>query len=196
MVKKSFIHKLHIRQISISLKQFLFLNFFQDFCPGSGMVSWQQESALLHLRRVKWAERPDTVLCRFPLSASVFLLNYSPVLNCFFLFSPSVLHSGWSVRVVRRSVVRGQSSDPEEDHAPLSSDCGPPHGPGVCRRPLLAVCGIALHRPPGVGDYSRGGWGRARGRWMRGVHRMQGETRETRRWRKRPRQVRREETPS
>ncbi len=59
--------------------------------------------------------------------------------------------------VVRRSVVRGQSSDPEEDHAPLSADCGPPRGPGVCRRPLLAVRGIALHRPPGVGDYSRGG---------------------------------------
>ncbi len=135
----------------------MYFFFLQDFYLGSGMVSWQQESALLRLRRVKWAERPDTVLYHFPLSLSVFLLNYSPVLNSFFFSSPSVLHPGWSVCVVRRSVVCDQSSDPEEDHAPISADCAAPRGPGVRRRSLLAVRGIALHRPPGVGDYSRGG---------------------------------------
>lgn len=68
------------------------------------------------------------------------------------------------MRVVWRRLVHWQPPRLAEDDAAVCASSAAPRRRRGQRRPLLALRGIPLHRPPGGGDHPRRGGGRGRGR--------------------------------
>lgn len=67
------------------------------------------------------------------------------------------------MRVVWRRLVHWQPLHLAEADAAVRASSAAPGRRGEQRRPLLALCGIAVHRPAGGGDHPRGRGRRGRG---------------------------------
>lgn len=70
------------------------------------------------------------------------------------LSSPSLLHPGGSLRVVWRRLVPRQPVGPAPDDAAVCAGSAAPGRRGGQRGPLLALCGVSVHREAGGGDHS------------------------------------------
>lgn len=70
------------------------------------------------------------------------------------LSSPSLLHPGGSLRVVWRRLVPRQPVGPAADDAAVCAGSAAPGRCGGQRGPLLALCGVSVHREAGGGDHS------------------------------------------